>query len=144
MYSHSTDCSDTMWPFMVRSCTELLKSTSPSLQNLTVDSAAIFSQNFGTRDEEVWLKSFNLKSFWALKLISLYKLSFHSASNRSVYPFRIAARVWVTPLSLRQSAQLGFTVSESTGQKLINSVSVQCSVVGTKKVRHILSWRKKA
>ena len=62
-YSHSIDCSDTVWPFMVRSCTELLKSTSPSLQNITVDSAAIFSQNFSTMDEEIWLKSFNLKSF---------------------------------------------------------------------------------
>ena len=68
-YSHSTDCSDTVWPFMVRSCTELLKSTSPSLRpNLTVDSAARFSQNFGTRanlhrNEEVWLKSFYLKSW---------------------------------------------------------------------------------
>ena len=40
----------------VGACTKLLKllkSTSPSLQNLTVDLAAIFSQNFGTTDEEV-------------------------------------------------------------------------------------------
>ena len=58
----------TVLPFMVHRCTELSKLTSPSLWNLTVDSAARFFQNFGTRasfhrDEEVWLEFFNLKSF---------------------------------------------------------------------------------
>ena len=44
------------------------------LRNLAVDLAARFSQNFGTRasshrNGEVWLKSFNFKSFCALKII---------------------------------------------------------------------------
>jgi hypothetical protein len=42
-----------------------------------VDLAARFSQTFFTRanfhwGEEVWLKSFNFKSFFALKIITLY------------------------------------------------------------------------
>ena len=58
-------------------CTELSKLTSPSLWNLTVDLAARFSQTFFTRasfhrGEEVWLKSFNFKSFFALKIVILY------------------------------------------------------------------------
>ena len=53
---------------------ELSKLTSPSLWNLTVDLAARFSQTFFTRasfhrGEEVWLKSFNFKSFCDLKII---------------------------------------------------------------------------
>ena len=56
---------------------ELSKLTSPSLWNLTVDLVARFSQTFFTRasfhrGEEVWLKSFNFKSFFALKIVILY------------------------------------------------------------------------
>ena len=58
----------TVCPFMAHRCMELSKLTSPSLWNLAVDSVTRFSQNFDTRvsfhrDEEVWLESFNLKSF---------------------------------------------------------------------------------
>ena len=63
-----------MGPFKTGRCTELLKLTSPSLWNLTVDLEARLSQTFDARasfhrDEEVWLKSFNFKSFCALKMI---------------------------------------------------------------------------
>ena len=62
---------------MVRRCSELSKLTSPSLWNLTVDLVARFSQTFDARasfhrDEEAWLKSFNFKSFVALKIIILH------------------------------------------------------------------------
>ena len=55
----------TMCPSMAHHCTELLKLTSPSLWNLTVDSAAKFFQIFSTkasfnRNEDFWLKSLNL------------------------------------------------------------------------------------
>ena len=106
-YSHSTDCSDTVWPFMVRSCTELLKSTFSSLQNLTVDSAARFSQ---------------ILQEWSM----VKNLSCVSCAAWNIFP--INSLLWVNP----------------PDGKLVNSVSVQFSVVGTKKVRNILSWRKKA
>ena len=71
-------------------CTELSKLTSPSLWNLTVDLAARFSQTFFTRasfhrGEEVWLKSFNFQSFFALKIIILYFKTQLSAWNRSIF-----------------------------------------------------------
>ena len=79
-----------MVPFMPRRCTELSKLTSPSLWNLTVDLVARFSQTFGTRarfhrDEEVWLKSFSFKSFFALKIIILHSKTQLSAWNRSIF-----------------------------------------------------------
>ena len=62
---------------MASRCTELSKLTFPSLRNLTVDLVVRFSQTFDARgsfhrDEEVWLKSFNFKSFVALKIIILH------------------------------------------------------------------------
>ena len=80
----------TVVPFMPRRCTELSKFTSPSLWNLTVDLVARFSQTFDTRacfhrDEEVWLKSFSFKSFFALKIIILHSKTQLSAWNRSIF-----------------------------------------------------------
>ena len=80
----------TVVPFMPRRCIELSKLTSPSLWNLTVDLVARFSQTFGTRarfhrDEEVWLKSFSFKSFFALKIIILHSKTQLSAWNRSIF-----------------------------------------------------------
>ena len=80
----------TVEPFMPWGCTELSKLTSPSLWNLTVDLAARFSQTFFTRasfhrGEEVWLKSFNFQSFFALKIIILYFKTQLSAWNRSIF-----------------------------------------------------------
>ena len=76
---------------MVHCCTEFSKLTSPSLQNLTVDSAARFSQNVSTRasshrDGEVWLKSFDFKSFCALKIISFLDSVSTLLANRSIFP----------------------------------------------------------
>ena len=69
---------------------KLSKRTSPSLWNLTVDLVARFSQTFFTRasfhrGEEVWLKSFNFKSFFALKIVILYFKTQLSAWNRSIF-----------------------------------------------------------
>ena len=80
----------TVEPIMPWRCTELSKLTSPSLWNLTVDLAARFSQTFFTRasfhrGEEVWLKSFNFQSFFALKIIILYFKTQLSAWNRSIF-----------------------------------------------------------
>ena len=80
----------TVEPSMPWRCTELSKLTSPSLWNLTVDLAARFSQTFFTRasfhrGEEVWLKSFNFQSFFALKIIILYFKTQLSAWNRSIF-----------------------------------------------------------
>jgi len=75
------------------------KSTSPSLQSLTVDSAARFSKNFGTRasshrDGEVWIKYFDFKSFCALEIISFLDSVSTQLANRSIFSFRITACVF--------------------------------------------------
>ena len=108
-------------------CTELSKLTSPSLWNLTVDLAARFSQTFFTRasfhrGEEVWLKSFNFQSFFALKIIILYFKTQLSAWNRSIFFLQdLSSRfelAYSALDSVKPAALVGNTVGDSNTRSL--------------------------
>ena len=109
----------TVEPIMPWRCTELSKLTSPSLWNLTMDLVARFSQTFFTRasfhrGEEVWLKSFNFKSFFALKIVILYFKTQLSAWNRSIFFLQdLSSRfelAYSALDSVRRAALVGHTV----------------------------------